>query len=64
MRTYLKGHYGRGAQIVQKSSNHLKILGTRRVTWSMSHTQNSQICHHWKFSRHGVLASRILAPLV
>ena len=38
-----KGHYVRGAQIVQKSSNHLKILGTRRVAWSMFHTQNSQI---------------------
>ena len=38
--TYIKT---RGAQISQKTSSHLKILGVRRVTWSMFHTEDPQI---------------------
>jgi hypothetical protein len=37
--------YTRGAQNVQKSRSHLKILGARRVTWSKFHAEAPQISH-------------------
>jgi len=33
----------RGAQILQKSRRHLKILGVRRVTWSKTYTDDPTI---------------------
>jgi len=35
-------YFRTGAQILQKSRSHLKILGTRRVTCSKSHTEDPQ----------------------
>jgi len=32
-----------GPQIFQKSRNHIKILDSRRVTWSKIHTKDTQI---------------------
>ena len=32
-----------GSRILQKPRSHLKILGTRRVTWNQFHTENPQI---------------------
>jgi hypothetical protein len=31
------------AQIFQKSGNHLKIQGTRRVTWNVFHNEHPQL---------------------
>ena len=33
----------RGAQILQKSISHLKIVGTKTVTWRNFHTQDPQV---------------------
>jgi hypothetical protein len=38
-----KVYFRTGAQILQKSRSHLKILGARRVTCSKSHTADPQM---------------------
>ena len=46
----------KGANIFNKSRSHLKILGSRKMTWSKHHTENPQI--FWatakkkRYSRH------------
>jgi hypothetical protein len=53
----------RDPQIFQKSSNHLKILDSKRVTWSKIHTKDTNIrCHYIKFGYLGGLAQGIGAP--
>ena len=39
----LKTAYWQVAQILQKFRSHLKIMGTRKVTWSKCHTESPQI---------------------
>jgi len=54
----------RGAQIVQKYRNQIKIVGDRRVTQSKSHTKDLQLLGNTKqnLSHHSDLAPRIRAP--
>jgi len=53
----------RGAQIFPKSRSYLKILCTRKVTWSKFHSEGPTNikCHHTKFSCLGDLSPRICA---
>ena len=53
----------RGAHIFQKSRSYLKILCTRKVTWSKFHSEGPTNirCHHTKFSCLRDLSPRICA---
>jgi hypothetical protein len=54
----------RGAQIFQKSRNHLKILGSRKVTCSKLQTKDPQTLGATvKCSRHDNLAPQVGATL-
>jgi hypothetical protein len=54
----------KGEQIFQKSRNHLKIIGARRVTRSRFHTEGPQMSGTTvkKFIQPGDLAPGICAP--
>lgn len=53
----------RDMQILQKSRSHLKILGTKRVTWSsILRTLKYKVSPHIKFNCLGDLASGICTP--
>jgi hypothetical protein len=56
----------RGAQIFQKSRSYLKILCTRKLTWSKFHSEGSTNirCHHTKLIAWVTFSPRICALLL